>query len=200
MFSGIISECGSITHIKKHKKGISVLIKIPSHLINHLKVGASIAINGVCSTVVSIKDSCVEIDYLPETLAKTNLNNLSILQEVNIELSLKLSDFVSGHLVSGHIDETGKIISYTKDLQWHILKVEFSNKYAQYIVKKGWIVINGIALTIVDVFSNSFTCHIIPHTHNVTILSKCKVGDKVNLEFDMIAKYVEQILKINNKV
>ena len=116
-----------------------------------------------------------------------------------VQTRLCLGDFVSGHLVSGHVDAVGVIDACQRDDDWHVFRFSYPKNYAQLLVEKGWVVVDGIALTVVDLNDHFFTCHIIPHTYTQTVLSSKVVGDSVNLEFDMIAKYVQRFVMVNHR-
>ena len=199
MFSGIVSEVGDVLGVSSLSSGREVSIHVSDDVCKRVKVGDSVAVNGVCSTLVSHQDGVFVFQYLPETLSKSNLDSLIVGAKVNIELSLRLDDFVSGHLVSGHVDAVGVIDACQRDDDWHVFRFSYPKKYSQLLVEKGWIVVDGIALTVVDLNDHFFTCHIIPHTYTQTVLSSKVVGDSVNLEFDMIAKYVQRFVMVNHR-
>ena len=189
MFTGIIQEVGKIKHIQPLTDGISVECSI-SKLLNDISIGDSVCVNGVCSTVTNITSSSVFFDYMEETLKKSNFDTLSVGDNVNLELSLTPSTKMGGHFVTGHIDCVGTISQFDIKDPWAILNIRFSDSFAPYIIPKGSVAIDGISLTVVDARKNELSCHLIPHTLQETILADKKVGDSVNLEFDMIGKYL----------
>ena len=158
-------------------------------------VGDSVCVNGVCSTVTKMTATSVFFDYMEETLRKSNFDKLSVDDHVNLELSLTPSTKMGGHFVTGHIDCVGTISQFDIKDPWAILKIQFPDSFAPYIIPKGSVAIDGISLTVVDAGKNELSCHLIPHTLQETILSDKKVGDSVNLEFDMIGKYLFRFKK-----
>ncbi|WP_278682844.1 riboflavin synthase [Paraclostridium bifermentans] len=196
MFTGIVEEIGTITHIKNGVKSSKLIINC-NKVLETTEIGDSICTNGVCLTVTNINKGTFEADVMAETIRKSNLNTLKIGSKVNLERALSLSTRLGGHLVSGHIDGIG----YIKDLKredsaiWITIKT--SVDILRYIVYKGSITIDGISLTIAYVDDDVFKVSIIPHTLQQTILSSKNIGDSVNLECDIIGKYVEKLLGIN---
>jgi len=193
MFTGIIEKTDKISDIVTMSGSKKFRIQYTS--AEPLKVAESINVNGACQTVVEIEKDSFWVEAMRETLTKTNLDVLQVGDEVNLERSLKLSDRISGHLVSGHVDTAGKILAIQSMPESWIFKIGFSEEFARYIAPKGSIAVNGISLTVIDVGQNNFTVGIIPYTWQNTNLHKIKKGDLVNLEFDLLAKYVESILK-----
>src|SRR4030067_1598196 len=193
MFTGIIEKRGKISDIVT--KSGSKRLKIQYTSAEPLKTGESINITAACQTVVEIEKGSFWVEAMQETLRKTNVDVLQVGDEVNLERSLKLSDRISGHLVSGHVDAAGKILAIQTMPESWIFKIAFPEEFTKYIVSKGSIAVNGISLTVIDVGQNNFTVGIIPYTWQNTNLHKIKKGDLVNLEFDLLAKYVESILK-----
>lgn len=159
------------------------------NLAKGLKAGHSVAINGVCLTVTRIFKGEAEFEMIGETIRKTDLGKLETGDKVNIERSLKVGDRMEGHFVLGHIDGTGKIINIEKLPKEIKLWIELSNDLSKYVVKKGSIAIDGISLTLVDVIKNKISVCIIPHTMKITNLYSKKIGDKVNIETDILGKY-----------
>ena len=164
-------------------------------VLEDLKVGDSIATNGVCLTVTSFTGSVFCADVMPETMQRSNLGELRAGDRVNLERALTLNGRLGGHIVSGHIDGTGKIVGREKDENAIWISVATSGELLRYIVDKGSITIDGISLTVVSVNDAGFTVSIIPHTQDETTLVKKKIGDTVNLENDVIAKYVEKLMR-----
>jgi riboflavin synthase len=194
MFSGIVEEMGAVTTLSKGMAGTRLNI-MASTVLGDLTIGASINVNGTCLTVVAKTDKDFSVDVSPETLTVTTLGSLSSGTPVNLERAMKLSERIGGHLVSGHVDGAGVIRSRHPDGNALILDLEAPKEILRYCVPKGSITVDGISLTINDVTERSFTVSIIPHTAKVTTLGLKQVGDPVNLESDMIGKYVERLMQ-----
>lgn len=194
MFTGIIEEVGIIKKMRSQSGGVRLTVggKI---VLKEMKVGDSIAINGACLTVTEIKAPHFSSDVSGETLDKTNLGKLKSGDKVNLERPLRLSDRLGGHLVAGHVDAIGIIRGITKKGDASILTFEAPKEVMKYLVYKGSIAIDGISLTVNDIQRNIFNVTIIPHTARTTTLGFKKIGEIVNLEVDLIGKYVENFLK-----
>lgn len=195
MFTGLIQGLGQIKETgaigsSMGDAGARWSISIP---LAPPKIGASIAINGVCSTVVTCKNGDITVDYLPETLKKTTFNQLTEGDYVNVEPALKYGDEIGGHSVTGHIDTTGRITHIENQGAFHRLTIGYPPEFAKYLIPKGSIAIDGISLTVVmdDEISQQshFDVHIIPHTWEHTNLQYLSIGNAVNLEFDQAGKY-----------
>jgi riboflavin synthase len=193
MFTGIIEEVGRVEKISTERGNLKLRIKA-SKIIDDLKVGDSININGACQTVITTNGSSFTVEAMEETLKKTNLAELKRNDEVNLERALKSSDRLGGHLVTGHVDCSGKIKSIAKKFGSFLYEFELPEKYLAYLVEKGSVAVDGISLTAVEVKENSFTVAIIPFTLENTSLGTKKVGDLVNIETDLIGKYVERMV------
>lgn len=193
MFTGLIEEIGTMEGSVNGEKSMKLTIKAHKVLEN-IMLGDSISTNGVCLTVISYTDTTFTVDVMPETMRKTNLGQLKKGNGVNLERALKVSDRLGGHIVSGHIDGTGKIKGYKDEDNATWLTVETKREILKYIIPKGSIAIDGTSLTVVDVNDNSFIVSIIPITREETILLKKKIGDEINLECDIIGKYVDRML------
>jgi len=192
MFTGIIENLGQL---KEVDDGIYTFLA-PKSFCNKLKIGDSVAINGVCLTIEKkIKPEKFIVSIMPETKDRTVLGNLKPKELVNLELPTTNNKFLSGHFVQGHIDGTGKITAIKKRGNSQILTIKTSNKLARHIVEKGSITINGISLTVANSEKNDFSVAIIPYTWENTTINQAKIGDLVNIETDIIAKYLEKILK-----
>ena len=191
MFTGIVEGIGIIKKFEKKTNTRSAAkMKVDlGNLAKRLKAGHSVAINGVCLTVTKISKGEAEFEMIGETIKKTGLGNLESGDKVNIERSLKVGDRMEGHFVLGHIDGTGKIINIEKLPKEIKLWIELTNDLTKYVVKKGSIAIDGISLTLVDVIKNKISVCIIPHTMETTNLNSKKIGDKVNIETDILGKY-----------
>lgn len=194
MFTGIIEEIGTVKGVKRGNRSVVLEVQAKK-VLEDLKVGDSIATNGVCLTVTSFTGSVFCADVMPETMQRSNLGELRAGDRVNLERALTLNGRLGGHIVSGHIDGTGKIVGQEKDENAIWISVATSGELLRYIVDKGSITIDGISLTVVSVNDAGFTVSIIPHTQDETTLVKKKIGDTVNLENDVIAKYVEKLMR-----
>lgn len=195
MFTGIIEEMGIVKSVK------SKVITIEANKIfDDLKLGDSVAVNGTCLTISSFSNKIFNADITTETLSRTNLGDLKSGFKVNLERALTLNGRLGGHIVSGHIDGVGFIKNISKSENDIILKIEVSANLMKYIIEKGSVAVDGISLTVakVDNNKNSFSVAIIPHTLKETVLYYKKAGDKVNIENDIIGKYVEKLLTFNN--
>lgn len=193
MFTGIIEELGVIQEIKKGSKSSKLLIKA-NKVLESTKVGDSICTNGVCLTVTDLKINSFEADIMAETLRRSNLGDLKVGSKVNLERALTLQSRLGGHIVSGHIDGTGKVISLVKEDNATWVTIKTTNDILRYIVLKGSITIDGISLTVAYVDDKSFKVSIIPHTAQETTLLNKTNGDTVNLECDVISKYVQKLM------
>lgn len=193
MFTGLVTELGTVTELKPLKQSYNITVKAQKVLEN-LKIGDSIAVNGVCLTVVKISGGAFTADIMPETVKLTNLRNLKSGDKVNLERTLKLSDGLDGHIVSGHVEGIGVITSKKAEGIAEIVTVKTPPQLLKYIIKKGSIAIDGISLTVTEVTGSSFSVSLIPHTAKETTLGFKKPGDEVNLETDIIGKYVEHLL------
>lgn len=196
MFTGIIEEIGVLRDVRKGKDSAQLVIgaeKVPAGI----RVGDSVAVNGVCLTAVRYTSREFTVDVMAETLNKTNLRALKIGDGVNLERALRVGDRLGGHLVSGHIDGVGEIISLERHDIALILTVKASSEVMRYIIKKGSVAVDGVSLTVADFSSDRFRVSLIPHTAHLTVLGVKKVGDTVNLEGDIIGKYVEKLMGFN---
>ncbi len=197
MFTGIIESFGTIKQIRSSGEGKILHIDCDLDLYDS-KIGDSIAVNGACLTAVSINSHSFKVDMAPETVERTTFKFLTKGSRVNIERALKLSDRIDGHMVSGHIDGTGIISSIIKKSNAVILKIDVPSKLGSDLIEKGSIAIEGISLTINKCYDKNFEVSIIPHTADITTIGLKQVGDKVNLETDMIGKYVKKMLLTSN--
>ncbi|MEK7377207.1 MAG: riboflavin synthase [Candidatus Margulisiibacteriota bacterium] len=195
MFTGIIEEIGAVKSIRINGNLLKIGIN-SKHLVKDLRLGESVCVNGACLTVTDIEKSSFLVDVSRETALKTNLGSLKISENVNLERALKVSDRLSGHIVSGHVDATGTIKSISRSLDAIKITVACPRSLNNYIVNKGSITIDGISLTVSSVALDSFTVNVIPYTINATTIGKKKIADKVNLESDIIGKYVEKMIAL----
>ena len=193
MFSGIIEKTGKISRIEKNSDGARLVVSVDSFM-DGVKLGDSIALNGTCITVVSFDSSSFESDLSNETLKKTTLANLEVGDDCNLEKAMLLNERIGGHLVSGHIDGLGKVESIEKDGESFWFKIKADKQIMKYVVYIGSIAVDGISLTVAECDNSSFSVAIIPHTLECTTLNNKKVDSKVNLEVDMIGKYVEKLV------
>lgn len=195
MFTGIIVELGKAVEIKKLHRGAKLKV-LSKTLLDNCIPGDSIAVNGVCLTVTEIDKSkgILSFDISHETLQKTTLGELKKGDPVNLEPALTLSSRLGGHLVSGHVEGTGVIRKIHNEGEYLEIEIEAPDDILKYCIKKGSIAVDGISLTIVDISKKAFTVVIIPHTAKMTTIGSKKIGDRVNLESDIIAKYVERLL------
>ena len=192
MFTGIVVAGGKVVAIAKQGDGRRVTFSHPE-LCDELSIGASIAVNGCCLTVTSILNDQFTADLVPETVSRTNLGELKAGDFVNLELPMGATGRFDGHFVQGHIDGTGKIKACAKlDDGSYMIEVGMSGELAPYLIEKGSITVDGVSLTVVSVSDQGFSFAMIPHTADVTTLGKRTVGDAVNLEVDLLAKYVER--------
>lgn len=196
MFTGIISHTGEISRKTKNK----LLVRADKTLINKFEKGASIAVNGICFSVLNNSGNEFEVEFMPETNDRTNIKYLKAGDLVNLELPATPNTFLSGSIVQGHIDGVSKIVSIRKRGNSKIFKFSIHRNLSRYIVSKGSITVNGVSLTVISVNSNSFTVGVIPHTFNNTNFKDLKIEDYVNVEVDIIGKYVEKMININSKL
>jgi riboflavin synthase len=198
VFTGIIEELGSVKSIQKGKDSARIIIAAPL-IVSDMKLGDSIAVNGICLTVVDFNNTSFTAEVMAETLTKTNLGDLKPEVKVNLERALRLRDRLGGHLVSGHVDGVGIITGQTRYDIALVSEISYPEGIGKYLIPKGSIAIDGISLTVVNVTSTAFTVSLIPHTRGITNLGLKKVGDKVNLEADVIAKYLEKLVQPSEK-
>ncbi|MDD5292099.1 MAG: riboflavin synthase [Candidatus Omnitrophica bacterium] len=188
MFTGIVKEIGVVTYFSRYQKAQNLMVR--SKLVSlAVAIGDSVSVNGVCLTATKIKSDILVFDLLAETLKLTNLGLLKAGDRVNLEDSLKANDKISGHFVTGHIDCMGAIRKRGIINKNQFIEVAVPSKFMNLMAVKGSVTIDGVSLTIVDVFRDSFTVYLIPHTMSNTILGKKNTGKKVNIEFDILAKY-----------
>jgi len=193
MFTGLIETMGTVAAIVDQPPGKRFTIEAGT-VSEDAQIGDSICINGCCLTVVSIDDRKLDFEAGDETLSRTNLNRLTIGSRVNLERSLAVGDRLGGHYVTGHVDAVGSLIDKREDPPWAHLRFHMPSQLASQVAAKGSIAIDGISLTVVDVDTDSFSVALIPHTLAVTTLGHRLVGDPINLETDVLAKYVQRSL------
>jgi len=194
MFTGLVECMGTVVDIADESPGVR--LRIDAGLVaDDAVLGASIAINGCCLTVVAVEDSILDFEAGSETLSRTNLGSLEIGNNVNLERSLKVGDRLGGHYVTGHIDTTGTVSERIDNKDWSTIWFNLPRSWAKLLVEKGSVAVDGVSLTVVDVESERFSVALIPHTLEVTTLGQRHTGDVVNLETDLLAKYVQRQLE-----
>ena len=191
MFTGIIETLGTIQEIKKENTNIHITIN--SSITNELKIDQSVAHNGICLTVVAIEDSFYTVTAIDETIKKTNLAHWKAGDKVNLERAMKLGDRLDGHIVQGHVDQTGTCIAAEQTNGSWLYTFEYDEKLNNITIEKGSITVNGVSLTVVNSKKNQFSVAIIPYTYENTNFKNFKIGTKVNLEFDVIGKYISRL-------
>jgi len=197
MFTGIVEELGKVKAIARGTKSIRLTV-MASKVLSDVQIGDSIAVNGACLTVVEYTGNWFTADVMPETVKSTVLTGLQNGDTVNLERTLRVGDRFGGHIVSGHIDGVGKIIAKDANDNAIIVKIKAGPEVMRYIIKKGSIAIDGISLTVVNYDSDWFTVSLIPHSATMTTLGFKKIGAVVNLEADVIGKYVEKLLGLHS--
>jgi riboflavin synthase len=195
MFSGLIEEVGNVVAVRVSESGTMLGIAAPA-IAKKSQKGDSIAVNGCCLTLTSRRGNRLTFDLLEETIARTNLKKLRPNDPVNLECALSAEGRLGGHFVQGHIDCVSPIIAFDKQGADFRLEVELPAEFAQYAVPKGSIALNGISLTVAEALPKSFVAWIIPYTKRHTNLDRARAGDLLNVEFDILAKYVEKVLAV----
>jgi len=191
MFTGIIESLGTVQEIKKDQDNVHITIK--SSITNELKIDQSVAHNGICMTVVSIDKNLYIVTAIGETIKKTNLSYLEVGDSINLERAMKLGDRLDGHIVQGHVDQVGTcIVAKETNGSWYYT-FEYDENIGNITIEKGSITVNGVSLTVVNSRKNEFSVAIIPYTFENTNFKSFEIGTKVNLEFDMIGKYVSKL-------
>ena len=197
MFTGIIEETGIVKSFIKNSNGADITIQCEK-VLQDTKIGDSIAINGCCQTVVALGNDFFRANVSDETLNVTNFNLLKSGTPVNLERALTPTSRMGGHIVQGHVDCTGKFTKKEQLNDFYNLYFEIPTEQCKYVVKKGSIAINGISLTVADISGNIFHIAVIPHTFALTTLSTLKIGDLVNIETDILGKYIEKLLSVSD--
>ncbi len=194
MFTGIVEEVGEIVEIKKDKGNLNIFVA--AAMTSELKIDQSVAHNGVCLTVVAIKDNSYQVTAIQETLEKSNLSVLKVADLVNLERGMILGARLDGHLVQGHVDQTAECIRIKEKNGSWIFTFHYDPSMGNVTIEKGSITINGVSLTVVNSEPNEFSVAIIPYTYNNTTFKNLEQGDPVNLEFDVIGKYVKRLTQL----
>lgn len=193
MFTGIITATGKITQVQPLEQGVRLTVEAPGLGLANVAIGDSVAHGGVCLTVIAKKKNSYQVDVSRETLDCTvGLDAAG--KEVNLEKAMRLSDFIGGHLVSGHVDGVGEVLKFDRIGESHELVIKAPKELAKYIARKGSVTVDGVSLTTNRVKGRKFSINLIPHTVEVTTLKRLAPGSKVNLEVDLIARYVERML------
>ena len=188
MFTGIIEEIGRVTSAQPRN-----LVITASDVLHGMELGGSIAVNGVCLTITNFNANSFSVDIMPETLRRTNLGLLQAGDSVNLERPLTLEKELGGHLVQGHVDDTGRVASISRDGEEVVIRFEAPPRVMYYIVEKGFVAVDGVSLTVASRDTSSFRVSIVEYTQKHTTLGDKRMGDLVNLEVDIIAKYIEHL-------
>ena len=188
MFTGIVEEVGTVV-----KSGDGRLSVAASKVMESLKVGDSVTVNGACLTATAVSDSGFTVDVVPETLRRTNLGELAAEGPVNLERGALVGGRLDGHIVQGHVDDTGVVAAVTEEGEALMVAVDAPPDVMRYIVEKGFVAVDGTSLTVVDCSETRFTFTVIPHTRQNTVMGSRSPGDRVNIEVDILAKYVERL-------
>lgn len=198
MFTGIIEEIGMVKKIKKSNDGLRLYIEC-KNILNDCNLGDSIAVNGVCLTVDKKEKNIFICDVMNESLKSSNLKFLNTGMKVNLERAMNLNKRFGGHIVTGHVDKMAKLEDINEDGLSIELKISYENKnHKKYLIKKGSVTLNGVSLTVNNITEGMFSVNIIPHTFKNTNLSNVSKGDFLNLEFDVLAKYIENLIDFSN--
>lgn len=198
MFTGLVKEIGTIKKVTPNAEGAEIVVT-SNILIPSIEIDDSIAINGVCQTATAVSDNSFTVQAVHTTLEKTTLGKLKVGQEINMELALQVSDRLGGHIVQGHVNCVAPISEIVSKGNNYLVSITLPDDVLRYVVEEGSITIDGISLTVAYLQRNKATVSIIPHTFESTILRNKSVGDKVNIEVDVIAKYVERLLSFKRK-
>ena len=194
MFTGIIKAKGTVSALEKRGGDVRLCVRSDGLPWSDYEPGESIAVNGVCLTAVALHADGFDTDVSVETLNVTGLGGLAVGSPVNLEPAISLGERLGGHLVSGHVDCTGRVVSREADARSIRLRIEIPAEYARYVAKKGSVCVDGVSLTVNEVSGNTFELNIIPHTAEVTIIDDYTTGTVVNVEVDLLARYLERLL------
>lgn len=196
MFTGLIEEIGILKEVHKGTKSAQITISA-NKVLQDIRLGDSVSTNGVCLTIVRFSNNSFTVDVMPETMRRSNLKNLKLGSKINLERALKLGDRLGGHIVSGHIDGVGLVMEIEEEDNATWITIEAGPQIMKYIIEKGSIAIDGTSLTVAYVDDKTFKVSIIPLTRDETTLLSKKIGDEVNLECDMVGKYIERFTMFN---
>ncbi len=194
MFTGIIEELGEVTNLVSEKENMHITVR--SNISSELKIDQSLAHNGVCLTVVALADDTHTVTAIKETIDKSNFGQLKIGDKINLERAMKLGSRLDGHIVQGHVDQIGRCTDVKETEGSWFYTFEYDEKYSNITIEKGSVTINGVSLTVVNSKRNSFGVAIIPYTYEHTNFHSFKINDTVNLEFDVIGKYVARLQQL----
>lgn len=197
MFTGIILAKGRVTSLEERGGDLELSIDAAGLDVARIAIGDSVCVQGVCLTVTRKVNSCFSADVSRETLAKTTLGKLTVGSNVNLEPSLRAGDALGGHMVSGHVDAVGRLVRIEQDARSWRLQFELPAALVRFVAAKGSICLNGVSLTVNTVEGRQFDVNIIPHTHAVTTLSELRSGDGVNIEIDVVARYLDRLVGAN---
>jgi riboflavin synthase len=195
MFTGIIEDMGTVTNLRKDLNNLHISIK--SSITSELKIDQSVAHNGVCLTTVNIEDDIYTVTAIKETIDKSNIGQLKVGDKVNLERAMKLGDRLDGHIVQGHVDQTAVCTKVLETEGSWMFSFKYDSSLSNITIEKGSITVNGTSLTVVDSKKDSFSVAIIPYTYEHTNFSTFEIGTVVNLEFDVLGKYVTKLLELN---
>ena len=193
MFTGLVETTGTILRLERADRGLHLTLRASLESPD-LKIGESIAVDGVCLTVVSLQGDAFTVDVSEETVSRSTLGQRRPGDEVNLERALRLGDRLSGHLVSGHADGTGRVAARQRRGESLVVKFEIPPELSRYLIEKGSVAVNGVSLTVNRCEGRQFEVNVVPHTARASTLGNLKVGDRVNVEVDLIGKYVEKFL------
>lgn len=199
MFTGLVEELGKIISVSKGGHSIRLTL-MASKVLEDVKIGDSIAVDGTCLTVVGFSPNSFTVDVMPETYDRTTLAQRKTGDTVNLERTLRLGDRLGGHIVSGHIDAVGELISVRPRDNAKILRIRLPANLAPLLIQQGSVALDGVSLTIVDCQEDWFEVSLIPHTWDVTVLSRKQEGDKVNIETDVLGKYIHRLVKSDPRI
>ncbi|HVE97636.1 MAG TPA: riboflavin synthase [Mycobacteriales bacterium] len=194
MFTGIVEEVGEVVRVDPLPDAARLVVR-GTAVTSDARDGESVAVNGVCLTVVETADGCFSADVMAETLRRSSLGGLRAGSRVNLERAVRVGDRLGGHVVQGHVDGTGELLERVRDEHWDVVRISLPDSLARYVVQKGSITVDGVSLTVVDVAPGSFSVSLIPTTLASTTLGGRSPGETVNLEVDVLAKYVERLLQ-----
>jgi len=194
VFTGIVEGIGKVTEVQR-RGALLLLTIVPPAALTDMAVGDSICVSGACLTVSARRAEAIQVEVSPETLERTNVGSLSPSDEVNLERALKISDRLGGHLVTGHVDAAGSVVEVTRGAGSLVMTIRVPREITPYFVEKGSVTIEGVSLTVSDIHGDEFAVAIIPYTAEHTTLGKKRIGDRVNIEVDIIGKYVKRFLE-----
>lgn len=194
MFTGLVEGMATVKEVKSQGAAVRLKIEFPAKLCDDANIGDSICLNGCCLTVVAVDRFTLTFEAGEETLSKTNLGELSPKDRLNVERSLPVDGRLGGHVVQGHVEGTARVVDTQTDGEWVTMRFELPESLIRFVVPKGSIAVDGVSLTVVDVVERVFSTALIPHTLEATTLGQRKTGDRVNIETDILARYVERLL------